>query len=76
MTSTSPTDGQGSGREGGAVRQSPDTLAALALKHGVDIETLSAAVADYAAFEEQAEAEHRARGGRLPASTMSAKIKF
>lgn len=42
-----------------------DELRALALRHGVDIDALTAAVADYAAFEEQAETEQRQRG-RLP----------
>lgn len=43
-----------------------DELRALALRHGVDLDALTAAVADYAAFETQAEAEHRLRGGGLP----------
>ena len=48
-----------------AVQVSPEDVRLMARRHEVDYDTLSAAVADYAAFELRAEAEHRRRGGKL-----------
>jgi hypothetical protein len=48
-----------------AVQVSPEDVRLMARRHEVDYDTLSAAVADYAAFELRAEAEHRRRGGNL-----------